>query len=394
MPPVTTTPPPDDSGSDAFARFGYQAHVAFPFCLRCYFADDLDDAEAVAAIYCEHWEDLLVEYDDRLRFVPIKTRDASRGPWKFRHLLDDGGALRSLLRTHRALAELSEERAIDYDIRLEGAVDSGDAIRRLLVGGGGADDGMCDQCADRLGIDRAEAETLLARVTVRPNQAPRGLIEAQNRELLRTVAGDLSANELKDIYDETIEIVKQAMVADLLADAWPMAIVEPTSAAEAAVRRAERKRLDRDVLRPALAKLEGGDHRLLVAVTDPDRLEATALEKKLVAAGASENLVDRAKQFRALAAIRVAEERGRSLFDVDALLADLHLRLLNEAESVAEIVDTPAPAPAVWDELGRRLGSNPTLYDPRGLLRRDQLLLLGEVCQLSDECKYRWGIRA
>jgi len=392
MTSVTTTPPPDDSGSDAFQRYGYQAHVAFPFCLRCYFANDVD--EAVTAIYCEHWEDLLVEYTAKLRFVQIKTRDASRGPWKYRHLLDAGGALRSLLRTHRALAGLSEQRLIEYDIRLEGAVDSGDDIRRLLVGGDGANDGMCGQCADRLGIDHPGAEALLARVTVWPNQAPRGLIEAQNRELLRTVAGQLSANELKDIYDETIEIVKRAMGAELLADAWPMAIVEPTSAEEATARRAQAKRLDRDALRPALSKLEGGDYRLLVAVTDPDRLEATALEKKLLAAGASTSLIDRAKQFRALAAIRVAEERGRSLFDVDALLADLHLRLLNEAESVADVMDAPTPAPAVWDELGRRLGGNPPLYDPQRLLRRDQLLLLGEVCQLSDECKFRWGLRA
>src|SRR6266536_5660975 len=119
MTSVTTTPPPDDSGSDAFQRFGYQAHVAFPFCLRCYFAEDVD--EGVIAIYCEHWEDLLVEYADKLRFVQIKTRDASRGPWKYRYLLDDGGALRSMIRTQRALAGLSEERVVEYDVRLEGA---------------------------------------------------------------------------------------------------------------------------------------------------------------------------------------------------------------------------------------------------------------------------------
>src|SRR5207244_2126852 len=104
-----------------------------------------------------HWEDLLVEYANKLRFVQIKTRDASRGPWKYRHLLDDGGAVRGLLRTHRALAELSEKRAIEYDIRLEGAVDSSDGIRRMLVDGDGADDGMCGQCAQRLGIDHDEA---------------------------------------------------------------------------------------------------------------------------------------------------------------------------------------------------------------------------------------------
>lgn len=282
---------------------------------------------------------------------------AGRGPWKYRYLLDEGGALRSLLRTHRALATLNKQRPIKYDIRLEGAVETGDDIRHLLVGGGGASDAMCQQCAHRLEIEPAEAEAILARVTVWPNQAPRTLIEAQNRDLLRAVAGQLSANELKGIYDETIELVKRAMSAELLADSWPQAILEPASDAEAAADRARAKRLDRDKLRSAPEKLAVGDRQLLAAITDPDRLEATALEKKLIAAGASANLVDRAKQFRAQASIRVAEERGRSLFDVDALLADLEMRLLNVAETVADVVDTPAPAPPVWDELERRLGS-------------------------------------
>jgi hypothetical protein len=299
-----------------------------------------------------------------------------------------------LLRTHRALADLGEHRTIEYDIRLEGAVDGGDEIRRLAVGGDGANEAMCGQCAERLGIDLAEAQALLARATVRPNQPPRTLIEAQNRDVLRTLAGQLSANELKDIYDETIELIKRAMSAELLADAWPQAILEPTSGAEVAEQRAHAKRLDRQVLRTALAKLEEGDHRLLVEITDPDRLEATALEKKLLAAGASAGLVERAKQFRAQASIRVAEERGRSLFDVDTMLGDLQMRLLNVAETVAEVVSDARPAPAVWNELEARLGANPSLYDPQRLLRRDQLLLLGELCQLSDECKYRWGIRA
>lgn len=90
--------PPDDSGTDAMTRFRYQAHVTFRFCLACYFE------QGVIAVTPEHFEDVLVEATNELRFVQIKTRNPDRGPWKFRHLMDDGGALRSLLRTHRALA--------------------------------------------------------------------------------------------------------------------------------------------------------------------------------------------------------------------------------------------------------------------------------------------------
>lgn len=193
MTSVTAAPPPDDSGSDAFRRFSYQAHVVFPLCLRLYFLGD------IVAIYCEHWEDVLVEFTDRLRFTQIKTRDAGRGPWKYRHLLDEGGALRSLLRTHRALAALGETRRVEYDICLEGAADSADEIMRLVIGGDDASDAMCQTCADRLEIPEVEARSLLERVTVTPNLPPRTMIAASNRDLLRLRAGHLPANELTGV---------------------------------------------------------------------------------------------------------------------------------------------------------------------------------------------------
>lgn len=389
MTSVYETPPPDDSGSDAFQRYAYQAHVAFPFCLSCYFVGD------VVSIYCEHWEDLLVEYVDRLRFTQIKTRDGGRGPWRYTHLLEENGALRSLLRTHLALEEITVDRPIEYDVRLEGAVDSGDReIRRLLVGGDGANDEMCERCATRLEINAATARALLDRVTVRPDQPSRTLIAGRNRDSLRLPGGHLTAGELGEIYESVINLVKRAMEADLLADAWPQAVLEPASAEELAAQRAQAKRIARELLQPILSRLEGGDQPLLEAITDPDRLLASALEFKLATAGASPQLVARAKQFRAQAAIRVAELRGRSLYDVEAVMGDLHLRILDAAESVAETVQIERPAAEVWNQLGLRLSANPSAYDPRGVLSQDHLLLLGEVCQLSDECKFRWGVNA
>lgn len=381
--------PPDDSGSDAFQRYAYQAHVAFPFCLSSYFVGD------VVAIYCEHWEDLLVEYVDRLRFTQIKTRDGGRGPWRYTHLLDESGALRSLLRTHRALEDVTVDRPIEYDVRLEGAVDSGDdQIKRLLVGGDGANDEMCERCANRLEIEGNTARALLARVTVRPDQPSRTLIAGRNRDSLRLPGGHLTAGELSDIYDAVINLIKRAMEADLLADDWPQAIVEPQTTEEIAEQSARAKRIDRELLQPILSRLECDDQPLLAAITDPDRLRATALELKLETAGASPELVARAKQFRAQAAIRVAEVRGRSLYDVEAVLGDLHMRILDAAESVGEAVQVEPPAAAVWNQLGQRLSANANAYDPRGVLGQDHLLLIGEVCQLSDECRFRWGVRA
>ncbi len=338
---------------------------------------------------------MLVEYADRLRFTQIKTRDAGRGPWRYTHLLDDGGALRSLARTHMALDAINEARSVEYDIRLEGAVDaSDDEITRLLAGAQGATDDMRERCSRRLEIDDATARGLLARVTVRPNQPPRELIAARNRDLLGFRAGHLAAAEIASIYDDTIDLIKRAMEADLLAGAWPDAILEPDTAEKAAAQRAQAKRLDRTLLEPILSRLEGGTQPLLAPLTDPDRLRATALELKLAGAGASAGLIERAKQFRAQAAIRIAEVRGRSLLDVEPVLTDLQLRLQNAADSVAEASSADPPAAEIWSQLEQRLAVNPAAYDPHSVLFQDHLLLLGHVCQLSDECRFWWGARA
>jgi hypothetical protein len=191
--PLSELVPPDDSGTDAITRFHYQAHVAFTFCLRCYFE------EGVVAVTMEHFEDVLVEGTDDLRFVQIKTRNADQGPWKLRHLLDEGGALRSLLRTHRALGGFNDGRRIVYDIRLEGALARDDPIQRLTPSGEGPDDAMCQTCVDRLGCDTDEATDLLGRAVVHAPEPSRELIEDHNLSDLRRAAGHLSANELKQI---------------------------------------------------------------------------------------------------------------------------------------------------------------------------------------------------
>src|ERR671919_692299 len=95
--PLSVTPP-DDTGSDTFRRFRYQAEVAFPFCL------DTALIGNVISVIPEHLEDLAIEFaDGSWRIIQIKTRDPGQAPWTLATLLGgDGGAFRSLLRTHRA----------------------------------------------------------------------------------------------------------------------------------------------------------------------------------------------------------------------------------------------------------------------------------------------------
>jgi hypothetical protein len=94
---VLSSPPPDDSGSDTFSRFRYQARVGFPFILRC------ATEEAETSLYAEHIEDWCVlEGDGHFRFIQVKSRDPDTGYWKVSDFLDsDGGALRSSYRTYQ-----------------------------------------------------------------------------------------------------------------------------------------------------------------------------------------------------------------------------------------------------------------------------------------------------
>jgi hypothetical protein len=381
---ISEMQPPDDSGSDAFTRFRYQAHVAFRFCLNCFFQ------QGVIAVLPEHFEDLLVESEGELRFVQIKTRNVDRGPWKYRYLMDESGAFRSLLRTHRSIGDFGDGRRIVYDIRLEGALERGDDIHRLAPGNAGASEDMRKVCALRLKCTESEAAALLTRIVVHALEPPREFIEDRNLSDLRRVAGHLPANELKAIYEATIDLVEKAMRAELLADVWPAALLRIETAGDRTRQLAEAKRIDRQRLTPILKRLDGSDRALLARITNPDRLQASALERKMEAAGAPEPLIKQAKQVRAQASRRLAEFRASSLNNVDNLLADLEFRLLSVAETSIALVTATPPAPAIWRAIEDRLEARPQEHDPRQILSQEPLLLMGAICQYSDECKFRW----
>jgi hypothetical protein len=374
--------PPDDSGTDALRRYRYQAHVIFAFCLASYFQDN------VQAVTPEYFEDVLVECLDTLRFVQVKTRDPERGVWKLRHLAADGGALNSILRTDRALGDFNDGRRIVYDIRLEGAHDRADAIHQLTPAGGPVDASTVETCARLLGCGMDEANRVVGRVAIHPSQPPRELIEDRNLADLGRAAPHLSAAQLKATYDGVIELIDAAMRADLLSDAWPRCALEPDSYDEAVREKISAKRLDRARLAPVMTVLDSGERSVFSTITDPDRLRATDLERKMTTSGAPDGLIAQAKQMRAQAARHIAEFRGSSLLGVDALLADLEFRLLSVARIAA--ATSGGSCSAIWRDIESRLRTDGPNHDPRGILHREPLLLMGAICQYSDECKFPW----
>jgi hypothetical protein len=188
-------PDPDDSGSDTIARYRYQAEAAFSACLNCALVGD------VLAVVPERIEDLLIEERNRLRFVQIKTRDAGYGAFTYTDLLGDGGALRSVLRTHTALGDFSDGREILYEIWLERGAKRGNPIEKLLrPHGTGADESMVKLCATRLEIDDFIADAILARTIVRPNQPSREEISDKNIRNLQRYARHVPTEVTEQVY--------------------------------------------------------------------------------------------------------------------------------------------------------------------------------------------------
>lgn len=376
--------PPDDTGRTTYERFRYQAHVAFRFCLEAATCGD------VLAIVCEHFEDVAVERSDGWRLMQIKTRDAELGPWRLGDLLGQSGALRGLYRTHEALNDLNGgSHDCRLEARLEGALARGDQAEALTFQGDGATSDVIDRCAQRLEITAAEAADFLSKVTVIDHEPPREVVAAVMRDLLRRAAPGLSGVQVDAIYQTVFSKIEDAMEGKLLADQFPAMLVQPTTADEAAQKLVEAKRLDRDTLVDLFGELTASK-ALLDQIADPALLTATALERKLRLAGADDAVVEDAKTLRANAAIREAEILSASYSGQEALLGDVRARLTIVANSVAATAGDP-PGPTVWAGVMSRLPAEAQSVDQSRLFDADQMLLLGELCQMSDLCDFGWG---
>jgi hypothetical protein len=379
--------PPDDGGRDAFERFRYQAHVAFQDCLRC------AAGEGVDAVICEHFEDLCVEASEVVALRQIKTRNLDYGLWRLADLCAERGAFRSLLRSHRSLKEVNDDREFLYEAVLEGALKRDDPICQFPPRGDVVDDTLAKwvikEMKPHTELRLAEAREFLARVRILP-AAQRDSIVALNRELLASAAGYLPAAELAKIYDDVIEVICQAMSGTRLPN-WPEILFMRVGGDESK-NAVERKRLDQSSLREPLERVLSGNGATLREITDSDLLTASALERKLRLAGAPEGLIERAKQLRANATYREIELRSQSLGqDLNGKLEDLRERLKLAIDlSLGVSGKGVDPAPLVFADLTQRLGEQPATYDPNGLFRQDPALLVGGVCDLSDRCIRGW----
>ena len=156
---LSSTVPPDDSGTDTFRRYRYQAHVAFQFCLDCISEGN------VLSVIMEHFEDIVIEYKEFWYFVQIKTRDPNQGPWRLSHGLGNNGGLKSLYRTYLVTQGIPAK----YGLFLEGAIARDDLLNCLVPPKDLSNEDLQQRVKDRLEIDDEECEAFLNSVNVRPN---------------------------------------------------------------------------------------------------------------------------------------------------------------------------------------------------------------------------------
>jgi hypothetical protein len=373
--------PPDDSGSDTFRRYCYQAHVAFPFCLKCALGED------ILSVVAEHVEDVAIEEVDKWRFLQVKTRNPELGPWRLSHLTSTGGALHSAFRSHKVLPDVS----LTIEILLEGSISPKDEINLLRSEEGRRRPELCEKIQQALGIDPQDCESFMSRIRLTPGLPSRDSIVDRNLRLLGNHASNSVHAAILAMYERAIMKIYDAMQG-LLDENWFELILSSTELSDDAAKTFEAKRLTRDALQEALSAALAPSKPLLKRILDQDAGPPSVLEQKLLVGGAPPAIIATAKSLRANAAIEEFENAATTLWGEDNVLDDVRERLRMRVESIAAVhAEAPRPAVPVWATLIERLPGWAPTVDQYWTFRRDPDLLLGEICQMADLCQIDWG---
>ena len=376
---LTQVTPPDDSGSSTFRRYRYQVHVAFPYLLAC-----ASGSDGITAVLLEHIEDLAVEVDGVWHLKQIKTRDGHRGPWKVGDVLASAG-IDSLFRSYRAVC--SAVPSAVYELLLEGSLERTDDMN-ALCGTAPLSEQLRGRIQSRLeskfeDCTAEEVAAFLGIFSVIAIVDTRDGIENRNLRLVMEAGSLLNGTQQRAVYREIMEMAERAMASEGV-DALAQAVL-----AEATL--GERKSLRKEDLQAVASSLCSGASSLLSAVVAEDR-DLTQLVQKMLMGGASSAIVENARQLRAQASYWEQAQMASGNLE-DDVLEDLRLRLEIIANSaIAQCADAASPADMVWDRLLQQLLATPATVDRRSSFDRDPMLLLGEVCEMSDQCRVGWGV--
>lgn len=375
--------PQVDAGSDVLRRFRYQAEITLPYCLSCSLGSE------ILSVIPEHLEDIAIECESRWRFIQVKTRNPERGLWRLSDLFVQGGALRSLFRTHKQISEV----VVTLELLLEGATKPGDLIENLRSDGNRNDPGLVSAVADKLEIGEKDAISFLDRVVLHKPPPLRLNIKDSNLRLIHEQNSSLTHPEVLAIYEKLISEIERAMRADSLGPEWPGYVLHPSNRPSGFSERLAAKRITRARLKGLVAPLTSRPKHLLQRVTDSTTTSISELERKLVTGGATDRIIERARMLHSNAQAHLFTFQAGTLYPVHDLVEDLNQRL--ETHVVAKIAlyqSSLRPAIDIWDSLLNEFTTNASVIDPNSVMNADPMLLIGHICELADMCVVDWGM--
>jgi hypothetical protein len=392
----------DPTGVTTFERFRWQTKQAVRLWLNC-----LTETSGPLFVVCEHVEDIVLVYRDRVRFLQLKTRD--RGSWSATEMC--GRGIDALVRSYNAALESGIHDVATFELWLEGPIaDSRETIefaRSPRVAGEKLRKKIINQ-----GLKAEHINDFLQRVLVFPNQPSRADVDAKALRELGAIWPPLSFPELEAIYERLLD----AATAAQSAAKTPATIQAHLSAARPHLGDMSSGELPSagsplgDAIEPirlqvlSLAMLTGlapprpgeSAQQLLARISAGE--SASMLELKMTAAGAS------AQTIREAQALRADMEIERQLLlasrsNVEADLEKLETRCLSIAIATARRVSlsaatNPSAAARSADAIAAELLSRPSELaqcDRDLLFSGDGRLVYGFIGHLSDLCHFDWG---
>jgi hypothetical protein len=384
----------EETGSTTFARYRWQAKQAVRHWLTCMKKND-----GPIAIICERTEDITIVHQDRVRFAQLKTRD--KGSWSANAVCDKGHGVDSLARTYGAARKLQLHEHSTFELWLEGPMSDVKATVDFFRDPRTASTDIRRKIIQR-GVPRAQLDDFLQRLIVRVQQPSRAHIDAVILYEMSALWPAHTTTELLDVYERLLEAASAAQAGEstigevhrILTQKFVSergGFISADGLGDLGVHVLAENQLT--ILTPPLP--DDTDEDLLSRLA---RGEATSmLELKMRRAGASDDTIRQAQEFRASSDIqRMLVAASRTNPDRD--LRNLQDRVLTVARAFAHRVQlnsasNPAAAARPADVIAVEFLSRPSelaQLDTAELFNRDGFHVYGFLCHLSDECHFPW----
>jgi hypothetical protein len=376
----------DDTGTDTFQRYAWQAKLAVLTWLRV-----LDDT-GVIAVVCEHVEDLAVVETTGFRFAQLKTRD--KGSWSVAKICAQGHAVNRLATSYLLAEAAGIASQSRFEVWLEGPP-SEDRDTTLFFTDPSSATAATKTKIRAFGLTGGKLTDFLKRLSVHCHRPSRQTIDAV---IIRTMGASwqaLTVSEIEHLYEALLAVAISAQAAQApsvsLMEALQAAQLEPMNAS--LWEPVELKLLSLEQLKALCPPLATAGLKELLARAAQG--EASMLELKLIRAGASTDTVQAAVLARAEADVIATKGRASGLI-AQASESALDRRILSMAGSLVAVAASNAttiqrPAEFIFHSLMTDV-ANTAALDVENLYERDHRLIVGHLCGISDQRRYGWGV--